>query len=115
MFVSKKRYQPLLQAELTTPIRQPGEIIFLFTVIQSDVFLQGIEIEVDRSQSPREITIANMDSIQHYPPIQEALTRPIAATDGGEKPDSHGFVLTDCHELMIPLLASILRHNGRHP
>lgn len=115
MFVSKKHYQPLILVELKPPFRRPGEIIFLFTVIQSDVFLQGIEIEVDRSQSPRGITIAKMDSIQHYSAIQEALTRPTAAADGGEKPASHGFDLSDCHELMIPPLASNFRHNGRRP
>ena len=48
----------------------------------------------------------NLDFLQHYRPVTNVVHRPHAQSGG------KGYSITGHHEIMIPLLAAILREAG---
>ncbi|MCD6380435.1 hypothetical protein J7M07_08345 [bacterium] len=70
-------------------------------VIMPEVFLKSFSIARNLGVSFKNITVCNMDMINHYRPTQNVLNRPAAF--GGD-----AISLTGHHEIMIPLLYSAL-------
>jgi len=83
-------------------------------VILPEVFLKCVSLAANLGNAPRGITTVNMDFIQHYRPTQNVLIRPTAMAGKTKRSASHGYALTGHHELMIPLLAAALTHQGRN-
>ncbi len=70
-------------------------------VIMPEVFLKSFSVARNIGVDFKDITMCNMDMINHYRPSQNVLHRPSAF--GGES-----ISLTGHHEIMIPLLYSSL-------
>ncbi|MEZ5307575.1 MAG: hypothetical protein R2684_10565 [Pyrinomonadaceae bacterium] len=75
-------------------------------VTMPELFLKAITVNRNLGNPLREITTANFDFIQHYRPLTNVVRRPTA--NGAGK----GFSLVGHHEIMIPLLASLLVTRG---
>ena len=71
-------------------------------VILPEVFLKAVSIVRNCGHILRHFTTINMDFIQHYRPTQNVVRRPVM--QGGR-----GIALTGHHELMLPLLAAVVR------
>jgi hypothetical protein len=71
-------------------------------VLLPEIFLKAISVVRNCGHSLRDFTTINMDFIQHYRPTQNVIRRPVM--QGGV-----GIALTGHHELMLPLLAAVLR------
>lgn len=71
-------------------------------VVLPEVFLKALTVARNLGPKVRGFTTANFDMIQHYRPRLNVVTRPTA---GGGK----GYLFTGHHELMIPLLAAMIR------
>lgn len=72
------------------------------SVIMPEVFLKGVTVARNLGIGARSITTANFDMIQHYRPQMNVLVRPT-------RPDSKFYNFTGHHEIMIPLLAAMLK------
>jgi len=70
-------------------------------VLLPEVFLKAVSMVRGSGDELSGFTTANLDFIQHYRPRQNVIGRPVG---GGGK----GIALTGHHEIMIPLLASLL-------
>ena len=68
-------------------------------VILPEVFLKALTIARNLGNKIKKFTTVNMDMIQHYRPHQNVLSRP-----GGKS-----YALTGHHEIMVPLLAGLLK------
>ena len=71
-------------------------------VILPEVFLKALTVARNLGADVRNFTTANFDMIRHYRPDQNVVKRPVL--EGGA-----GFSFIGHHELMIPLLAAILK------
>jgi len=71
-------------------------------VIIPEVLLKAVSAVRNSGRSLDNFTTANLDFIQHYRPTQNVVKRPVGK--GGT-----GIALTGHHEIMVPLLAAMLR------
>jgi len=67
-------------------------------VILPEVFLKALNLARNLGNKVRDFTTANFDMIYHYRPLQNIVSRPVAA--GGS-----GYYIIGHHEIMLPLLA----------
>ena len=74
-------------------------------VILPEVFLKGLTVARNLAGPITNFTTANFDMIRHYRPRVNVVERPVL--DGGR-----GFDFTGHHEIMIPLLAALIRERG---
>jgi hypothetical protein len=70
-------------------------------VILPEVFLKAINVARNLEGKPHKIVTANLDMIQHYRPVQNVVQRPTI-------PDGRGFQITGHHEILFPLLYSMV-------
>jgi len=70
-------------------------------VLLPEVFLKALTLVRNLGHEVKNFTTVNMDFIQGYRPTQNVVRRP--TQDGGR-----GFALTGHHEIMVPLLFSVL-------
>ncbi len=75
-------------------------------VILPEVFLKALTIARNLGHKVFNFTTANFDFIQHYRPRVNVVQRP--TQDGGK-----GFMFTGHHEIMIPLLAAMIKHYSK--
>jgi hypothetical protein len=75
-------------------------------VLLPEVFLKALTVARNLGARARGFTTANFDMIQHYRPRMNVVTRPTA---GGGR----GFQFTGHHEIMIPLLAGMIKLHSR--
>jgi len=73
-------------------------------VILPEVFLKALTVVRNLGYPALGFSAANFDMIQHYRPNMNVVTRP---TSGAGR----GFVFTGHHEIMIPLLAAMVKQN----
>lgn len=71
-------------------------------VILPEVFLKAVSVVRNLGHVLEEFTTANLDFIQHYRPTQNVLKRP--TQNSGQ-----AVALTGHHEIMIPLIAAVLK------
>ncbi|RPJ85842.1 MAG: hypothetical protein EHM18_09265 [Acidobacteria bacterium] len=76
-------------------------------VIIPEVLLKAVALVRNSGKSLEKFTTANLDFIQHYRPTQNVVKRPV-----GES--GTGIALTGHHEIMVPLLAAMLRFSGEN-
>jgi deoxyhypusine synthase len=72
-------------------------------VVLPEVFLKALTLIRNLGFDAREFTTVNFDFLQHYRPRANVVNRPHAESGG------RGYALTGHHEIMIPLLAAILK------
>ena len=72
-------------------------------VILPEVFLKALTVARNLGSKARGFTTANFDMIQHYRPRLNVVARPTA---GGGR----GYLFTGHHEIMVPLVAAMIRH-----
>lgn len=72
-------------------------------VTMPEIFLKAITVVRNLGDELKDFTTVNMDFIQHYRPLTNVVRRPTANGAG------RGFALTGHHELMIPLLAALIK------
>jgi hypothetical protein len=72
-------------------------------VILPEVFLKAVSLIRNSGIELESFVTANLDFIQHYRPLQNVVRRPVGET-------GTGIALTGHHEIMLPLLAGLLRH-----
>ncbi|MBN1755910.1 hypothetical protein JW877_06815 [bacterium] len=73
------------------------------TVILPEVFLKALSYVRNLGYPAFDFTTANFDMIQHYRPNVNVVNRP--TQDNGQ-----GYSFTGHHEIMLPLLASVLKN-----
>ncbi|HLF13989.1 MAG TPA: hypothetical protein VI932_03745 [Bacteroidota bacterium] len=71
-------------------------------VVLPEVFLKALTVARNLGARARGFTTANFDMIQHYRPRLNVVARP--ASGGGR-----GYLFTGHHEIMIPLLAAMIK------
>jgi hypothetical protein len=74
-------------------------------VILPEVFLKALSLARNLGRPLRDITTVNMDFLQHYRPLTNVVRRPTA--QGGQ-----GFSLIGHHELLVPVLAAMIKEEG---
>jgi hypothetical protein len=67
-----------------------------------EVFLKAVNIARNVAGKPRQLITANLDMIQHYRPTQNVVQRPTLG-------DGKGYQLTGHHEILFPLLYTMVR------
>ena len=72
------------------------------TVIMPEVFLKTLTVARNLGHQARDFTTANFDMIQHYRPNANVVSRP---TQSGGR----GYSFTGHHEIMLPLLAALIK------
>jgi len=72
-------------------------------VILPEVFLKAISVVRNLGYPVRRFTTVNFDFLQHYRPNANVVNRPHAGAGG------KGYSLTGHHEIMIPLVAALLK------
>lgn len=72
-------------------------------VTMPEIFLKAVTVVRNLGHELRGITTANFDFIQHYRPLTNVVRRPTANGAG------QGYSVTGHHELMIPLLAAMIK------
>lgn len=72
-------------------------------VILPEVFLKAVSLVRNSGNKLEGFVTANLDFIQHYRPTQNVVRRPVSK-------DDLGVAITGHHEIMIPLLAALLKH-----
>ncbi len=71
-------------------------------VVLPEVFLKALTVARNLGSKVRGFTTANFDMIQHYRPRMNVVLRP--TRNGGR-----GFLFTGHHEIMIPLVAAMIK------
>lgn len=71
-------------------------------VLLPEVFLKAINIARNIDGKPQRIVTANLDMFQHYRPLQNVVQRPTM-------PDGKGYHITGHHEILFPLLYTMVR------
>lgn len=71
-------------------------------VVMPEVFLKAVSATRNLGHPLAAFTTVNLDFLQHYRPRMNVVQRPHAGSSG------KGYALTGHHEIMLPLLASIL-------
>ncbi|MCU0606258.1 MAG: hypothetical protein MUF78_02265 [Candidatus Edwardsbacteria bacterium] len=72
------------------------------TVVLPEVFLKALTVARNLSHHVNDFTTANFDMVQHYRPTVNVVQRPVRG--GGT-----GYCFTGHHEIMVPLLAAMVR------
>ncbi len=91
-----------LLTAIVTELGDGGVVLNLGSaVILPEVFLKALTIARNLGNRVTHFTTANFDMIQHYRPEENVVKRP--TNIGGQ-----GYTFTGHHELMIPLLASVV-------
>lgn len=72
------------------------------SVVLPEVFLKALTVARNLGHPVKHFTTANFDMVQHYRPTTNVVQRPVLA--GGL-----GYSFTGHHELMVPLLAAMVR------
>lgn len=72
-------------------------------VVLPEVFLKVISVLRNLGYPLERFTTANLDFLQHYRPTVNVVRRPHAGVEG------RGIALTGHHELLVPLLAALLK------
>ena len=72
-------------------------------VILPEVFLKALTVARNLGHDARGFAAANFDMIQHYRPNMNVVSRPTLGA-------GRGYVFTGHHELMLPLLAAMVKH-----
>lgn len=72
-------------------------------VVMPEIFLKAVTVVRNLGFELQDLTTANFDFIQHYRPQTNVVRRPVA--DGAGR----GFSITGHHEIMIPLLAAMIK------
>jgi hypothetical protein len=67
-----------------------------------EVFLKAVNIARNLKGKPHGIVTANLDMIQHYRPRENVVQRPTI-------PGGRGFQITGHHEILFPLLYTMVR------
>lgn len=75
-------------------------------VVLPEVFLKALTVARNLGSNVRGFTTANFDMIQHYRPRMNVVYRP--TRNGGK-----GYLFTGHHEIMIPLLAAMIKDRLR--
>ena len=90
-------------AQVMTSLDDGGVYINLRSAVTlPEVFLKAVNVARNVSGKPHRIVTANFDMLQHYRPSQNVVERPT-------QPDGHGYRITGHHEIMFPLLYSMVR------
>jgi hypothetical protein len=86
----------------------PGGVVINIgsTVIMPEVFLKALTVARNLGHKARDFTTANFDMIQHYRPNVNVVSRPIMS--GG-----CGYSFTGHHEIMLPLLAALIKQQDK--
>jgi hypothetical protein len=71
-------------------------------VILPEVFLKALTVTRNLGYKTKGFTTANFDMLPQYRPLMNIVTRP--TQDGGK-----GYNFTGHHEIMIPLLAAMIK------
>ena len=71
-------------------------------VLLPEVFLKALTLVRNLGYKVKNFTTVNMDFIQHYRSLTNVVRRP--TKEGGK-----GYTLTGHHEIMVPLLAAIVK------
>ncbi|MBI3399662.1 MAG: deoxyhypusine synthase family protein [Deltaproteobacteria bacterium] len=71
-------------------------------VLLPEVFLKALTLVRNLGYKVKNFTTVNMDFIQHYRPLTNVVRRP--TKEGGR-----GYTLTGHHEIMVPLLAGMIK------
>ncbi|MBN1449141.1 MAG: hypothetical protein JXA28_14535 [Bacteroidetes bacterium] len=71
-------------------------------VILPEIFLKALTVVRNLGYAARGFAAANFDMIQHYRPNMNVVTRPTLGA-------GRGFVFTGHHEIMLPLLAAMVK------
>jgi hypothetical protein len=96
-----------LLASLMRQLHDGGVYINLGSaVVLPEVFLKAVSTVRNLGYPLRNFTTVNFDFLQHYRPRVNVVERPHAQAGG------KGYSLTGHHEIMIPLLAAILREKA---
>lgn len=77
-------------------------------VLLPEVFLKAVSMVRNAGIPLEDFTTANFDFIQHYRPTQNVVRRPVAGS-------GKGFALTGHHEIMMPLVAALLKSGRPSP
>ena len=72
-------------------------------VILPEVFLKALTVARNLGYKARGFTTANFDMIRHYRPTMNVVERPT-------QKHGRGYSVTGHHEIMIPLLAALIKH-----
>jgi len=75
-------------------------------VVLPEVFLKVVSVLRNLGYPLERFTTANLDFLQHYRPSVNVVRRPHAQAGG------RGIALTGHHEIMIPLLAALLKESA---
>lgn len=75
-------------------------------VTMPEIFLKAVTVVRNLGHDLKNITTANFDFIQHYRPLTNVVRRPTANGAG------NGYSLTGHHEIMIPLLAAMIKNEN---
>jgi hypothetical protein len=76
-------------------------------VLLPEVFLKAVNIARNVDGRPHRMVTADLDMIRHYRPGQNVVTRPTM-------PDGVGYRITGHHEILFPLLYSMVRARLRN-
>jgi len=96
-----------LLCRLCMDLRGGGVVLNIGSaVILPEVFLKALTVARNLGAKARGFTTAVFDMNQHYRPTMNVQLRP--TQDGGK-----GYYFTGHHELMIPLLAAMVKGRGR--
>lgn len=75
-------------------------------VLLPEVFLKALTLVRNLGYTVERFTTVNMDFIQHYRPLTNVVRRP--TKQGGK-----GYTITGHHEIMVPLLAGMIKEGLR--
>ncbi len=93
-----------LLASLVCDLHEGGVYLNLGSaVVMPEVFLKAVSLVRNLGHPLKNFTTVNFDFLQHYRPRVNVVERPHAQSGG------HGYSITGHHEIMVPLLAAILR------
>jgi hypothetical protein len=76
------------------------------SVIMPEVFIKALSVARNLNRNVSGFTTANFDMLQHYRPMVNVVKRPTAINGG------HGYHFTGYHEIMLPLLATLIYELG---
>lgn len=76
------------------------------SVVLPEVFLKTLTVARNLGHPVKIFTTANFDMVQHYRPNTNVVQRPVLC--GGK-----GYSFTGHHEIMVPLLAALVKQNQR--
>ena len=76
------------------------------SVVLPEVFLKALTVARNLGHPVKNFTTANFDMVQHYRPNTNVVQRPVSC--GGI-----GYSFTGHHEIMVPLLAALVKQNQR--